>query len=406
MDKKTIPAVQGVAMDSPAQSVSVPATDGGKEPKKPKRKIVRLKGGMDAFFLIIIITLLCLGTIMIFSASYAYAKQYLGDTYYYLKKQILFVLLGLLVMFFCSRIDYMFIEKYAYVFFALVMVLMIATAIPGVGTAHHGARRWLELGPISFQPSELMKLAVILAFAKYTCNMREKMKQFKYGIMIPMAVIVLIDAIMYLQSHMSGMIILTLIALVMMFLGGCSIGWLAAFGAIGGAGAAAIFITGYRSDRIAAWLHPFEHAKDEGYQTIQSLYAISQGGLFGSGIGQSKQKNLYLPEPQNDFIYSIWCEELGFVGAMFVVLLFVLFTWRGIKIAKKIPNNYASSIVIGITIKVALQAILNMAVVTNVIPNTGVSLPFFSYGGTSLLFLMVEMGIVLSVSRYSYLEKS
>ncbi len=371
------------------------------------KQIVRQKAGVDTPFLVIVIVLLCLGTIAIFSASYAYAQKYLGDTYYYLKNQLMFVGLGLVLMFFVSQIDYLIIKRFAYIIFAVVMLMMIATAIPGVGTVHHGARRWLEIGPISFQPSELCKLAIVIAFSKYFVDYEAKAKNFINGILIPGIVIVLIAVIMFKQSHLSGLIILTLICVFMMFIGGSSVKWLLGLGASGVVAIAAFFISGagYRVARIQAWIDPWAYAKDEGWQTIQSLYAISQGGLFGNGIGESMQKNLYLPEPQNDFIFSIWCEELGFIGAMIIIVLFALFAWRGVLIAMRCTNKFASFMVLGIVIKVVLQALLNIAVVTNTIPNTGISLPFFSYGGTSLLFLMIEMGIVLSVSRYSYLEK-
>ena len=371
------------------------------------KQIVRQKAGVDTPFLVIVIVLLCLGTIAIFSASYAYAQKYLGDTYYYLKNQLMFVGVGLVLMFIVSKIDYLVIKRFAYIIFAVVMVMMIATAIPGVGTVHHGARRWLEIGPISFQPSELCKLALVIVFSRYFVDYEAKANKFSYGILVPGIVIVALALIMFKQNHLSGLIILVLICALMMFIGGSSVKWLSGIALVGAGGLAALLFWGggFRTDRINAWIDPWAYAKDEGWQTIQSLYAISQGGLFGNGIGESMQKNLYLPEPQNDFIFSIWCEELGFVGAMIVIALFALFAYRGVLIAMRCTNKFASFMVLGIVIKVVLQALLNIAVVTNTIPNTGISLPFFSYGGTSLLFLMIEMGIILSVSRYSYLEK-
>lgn len=372
---------------------------------KHEKQIVRVKSGVDIPFLVIVIVLLCLGAVMIYSASYAYAEKYSHDIKAYIEPHLMYAAIGLAAMYLVSHIDYMTLKRFAYVIFIGVLLLMILTAIPGIGKVHHGARRWFEIGPISFQPSELMKLAIILAFAKYYVENPAKNKKFVPGILIPGIVIAMIAVIMLFQSHMSGLIILAAVAVIMMFLGGCNALWLGAGGLAGGVAVYFIFVTGYRSDRIAAWLDPWKFAKDEGWQTIQSLYSISQGGIFGTGIGESLQKNLYLPEPQNDFIFAIWCEELGFVGAVLVIILFGLLVWRGIKIALSSPNKYASYVVLGIVLKVALQALLNMAVVTNTIPNTGISLPFFSYGGTSLLFLMIEMGIVLSVSRYSYLEK-
>lgn len=368
---------------------------------------VRTRSGVDSVFAIVVLILLCLGTVMVFSASYAYAEHYFKDSFYFVKKQLIYVALGLIVMFVASRIDYKTLFKHSYKFFLFVILLMLLTSFTPLGAVHNGAKRWLELGPISFQPSELMKLAIVLAFSKYVSQQRLKMKSFVWGILIPMVVIGFVDVLMYFQSHMSGMIIMTFMALVMIFLGGCSIWWIIGGGLAACGGVVAFFFLGkgYHGARIEAWLDPFKYPLIEGYQTIQSLYSIAQGGLFGKGIGQSSQKNLFLPEPQNDFIFSIWCEELGFVGAIIVILLFGILVWRGIYIALKASDRFASLVAMGISIKVGLQALLNIAVVTNTIPNTGISLPFFSYGGTSLMFLMIEMGIILSISRYSYIEK-
>lgn len=380
------------------------------------RKIVRLRGGMDIPFLVIVITLLCLGTVMIFSASYAYAAEYFNDAYYFLKKQLLFVAVGLVVMLFAAGfIDYKLVKRFAYIIFIGALVLMIATAVPGIGTVHHGARRWLEIGPVSFQPSEIMKLAVVIFFARFFTDLQAKKRKIHFKkkdvflreLLPPVIIIGVVSVTLVIQGHLSGLIIIAALSCAMMFICGYPIWALGLLGA-SGAGAIALYLikgSGFRSERITVWLDPTSDALGKGWQTLQSLYAISQGGLFGSGIGESRQKNLYLPEPQNDFIFSIWCEELGFIGAMLVVVLFVLFVYRGIKIAMKAHDQFASYMVIGIVIKVAMQALLNIAVVTNTIPNTGISLPFFSYGGTSLIFLMLEMGLILSVSRYSYLEK-
>ncbi|MCL2773154.1 MAG: putative lipid II flippase FtsW [Oscillospiraceae bacterium] len=385
---------------------SQPSSFIGKLRKKNERiELIRYREGVDRWFLILVITMLCLGTVMIFSASYVYALQYFNDSYYFAKRQILMAALGIVVMIFMSyAADYLFIKKITVPFFFGVLVLNYLT--PFFGKVTNGAPRWFRIAGFQFQPSELLKVAVVFLFAYYITTVGDRMKTFFGGILIPGGIIVLITGAMFLQSHFSGLIIIALICIAMIFIGEAPWKWLAGFGAIGALGVFSIIMfTSYAKSRVDTWLHPEANLQDGGWQITQSLYAIGSGGLTGLGWGQSRQKYLYLPEPQNDFIFSIVCEELGFIGAILVMALFVLLIWRGFVIAYHAPDKFSAFVVMGIMVKVAVQFILNLAVVTNTIPNTGIPLPFFSYGGTALVVLMMEMGIILSISRYSYQDK-
>lgn len=371
----------------------------------PGKKIVRFKSGVDRPFLFILLLLLCIGTVMVFSASYPYAKENLNNSYYFAIRQVAWAVLGILI---CtvvmSNVDYLLVRKYGKLFFAVSMLLMILVLF--IGEDNKGAKRWINLGPVNIQPSEIAKLAIVLFFAEYIIEHKDDMKSFKKGALPFFAVAAYLMLMMFLQPHISGMIIILALIFVMMFFGGVSMKILGALGGTALVGVAGlIFISDHARQRIDVWLHPFENIQGEGWQPMQSLYAIGSGGLWGVGLGQSRQKHLYLPEPQNDYIFSILCEEMGFIFAIAVLILFVALIWRGFYIAKNAPSNYASLVVIGIMSHVAIQVLLNLAVVTNTIPSTGISLPFFSYGGSSLMFLMAEMGIVLNISRYSYLEK-
>ena len=377
-----------------------------KKPRKPYIEVTVYKSEVDRIFLLLVISLLCMGTVMIFSASYANALEFFGDSYYFAKKQIIFALFGIAVMIAASYFaKYTILEKWTVLFFAGVLILNYLT--PFIGKVTNGAPRWFPLPFIgTVQPSELLKLAVVLLFAFYITRIGDKMKTFVWGIGVPGIIIISIIGAMYLQSHFSGLIIIAAICAFIIFIGEAPIKWLVGFAATGAIGVAGIInFTEYASSRVQMWQDPFQDPSGAGYQIIQSLYAIGSGGLTGLGWGQSRQKYLYLPEPQNDFIFSIICEEMGFVGALLIISLFIVLIWRGFVIAYHAPNKFSSLVVMGIIIKVAIQFLLNIAVVTNTVPNTGISLPFFSYGGTALIVLMFEMGIILSISRYSYEEK-
>ena len=368
-----------------------------------------IKTDMDKPFLIIVITLLVFGVVMMFSASYAWGLHDYEDGYYYAKKQIIAAVAGIVVMYFVTHFDYHMYQntKLAYLFFIFTWVLNLFTAFKGREVA--GARRWITIG-IEFQPSELLKVAIIIIFAYIiSMNYTKFTKKWTYGI-VPFAIIIALCAmILVLQRHMSGVLIVGMIGLSLMFAGGVPRKNFWAFvGVCAGAGVMLLLFRaitngdlGYISDRIQSWRDPSSDIKNSTYQTWQSLLAIGSGGVFGLGFGESKQKFLYLSESQNDFVFSIICEELGLIGAVIVMLLFALFVFRGFYIAANAPDKFGMILSAGITIQIGLQALLNIAVATNSFPNTGISLPFFSYGGTALMIQLIEMGMVLSVSRQS-----
>ncbi|MHC1695058.1 MAG: FtsW/RodA/SpoVE family cell cycle protein [Eubacteriales bacterium] len=400
----------GKRIDINKPNTAVPAgRDKALTPHKAKKQNVkyvhRSVGSFDRPFFIIVILLLCFGSVMIFSSSYAYALWKYGDSYYFARRQIMWAVVGLTAVIITSRfITPELVRKFTIPFLVVTLALMYIT--PMVGAVTNGAKRWILIFGVSVQASELMKLALVLFMAMYIEISGDKMKTFTRGLLVPGFLLGITALAMKLQDHISGMLILMAIGIAMAFIGGASLKWIGILGGIVVAGATYIInFTEYATKRINMWRDPFAFPLGDGWQTIQSLYAIGSGGLLGVGLGQSRQKYLYLPEPQNDFIFSIVCEELGFIGAIALIGLFVLLVWRGVVIALRCTNKFASLTVLGIMIKVAIQTLLNLAVVTNSIPNTGISLPFFSYGGTSLSILMAEMGLVLAISKYSYIEK-
>ncbi|MBQ7095570.1 MAG: putative lipid II flippase FtsW [Clostridia bacterium] len=360
---------------------------------------------MDLVFLILVLSLLAFGLVMVASASYVSALHKTGDSYTYIKRQLLFAVIGVALMLTVPHFNYQRLRKFSIALLIAAVIMLVLVLIPGIGIVANGARRWLGFGGFTFQPSEIGKLAIIVVFASYMSANYRRMKEFKVGILIPAAVLATVCFLVAIETHVSGAILIFLVGVVLMFVGGANLKW---FFTIGGVGAAALagfaILTPYAKTRIDTWLNPFENVLGSGYQTVQSLYAIGSGGLLGLGLGQSRQKYLYIPEPQNDYIFSIICEELGFIGAMMVIVLFVLLIWRGFVIAYHAKDKFGSLLVVGIVSRVAIQAILNIAVVTNSVPPTGISLPFFSYGGTALVLLLFEMGIVLAVSRHSRME--
>ena len=384
-----------------------------RKPKQNTRQtpkdIIRFIGEVDRPFLILLIVLVCFGSIMIFSASYAYADSNFNDSYYFARRQLGWIFGGMIVLAVTAKVaDYNIVKKMTIPFVLVALFFNVLIIImPAVGLAAKGATRQFSLGPINFQPSELLKLSVVLIISKYASAYQGKMKEFKYGI-LPFAGLILgIAAIMGLQSHLSGMIILVSLVLIMMYISGSSQLWLGIIGLVGAGGAAVLANTfEHAKRRLMVWQNPFEYMYKEngaGWQPSHSLYAITSGGFWGVGLGRSNEKQNFLPEPQNDYIFAIICEELGFFGAMAVIVLFGMLIWRGLIIAKKCTSRFASLMVIGIMMNIALHVVLNIAVVTNTIPSTGITLPFFSYGGTSLWILLFQMGLVLSASRYSYM---
>lgn len=366
-----------------------------------ERILIDERGMLDIPYLVLTLLLVVIGLIMLFSASYASAiSDDLPPTHYFVR-QGCFAAAGIVAMLLISRINYQAWRFLSFWVLGGAALLMVAVAIPGIGVSHNGARRWIKIG-VEFQPSEFAKLGVVLTFSTMMSVYRDKMKTFRYGV-LPFAVILLgVALLLYLEPHMSATVIILMVGAVMMFLGGTQLRWFG-LGALAAGALVLIYLTtkGYASDRIMAWRNPFDYAKDEGYQIIQSLYAVGSGGLFGLGFGRSRQKYLYLPEPENDYLFAIVCEELGLVGALLVLALFVLLIVRGYWIAMHARDRFGALLVAGLTTLLALQVFFNIGVVTNFLPATGISLPFFSYGGTALMLQLAEMGIVLGVSRWN-----
>lgn len=372
---------------------------------KQKRATAKRLPHMDATFLIIILVLLTFGLIMLFSASYAYAYYQYGDSLYFIKRQAIFAVMGIAGMLFVSCINYRVLLKFVPWFFGGgLLLLVIVLFMP----EQKGARRWIDLKIITFQPSEIMKFALVLLFAYLIMKNYDKMGTFRYGVLPFMIPLGIVCVLMILEPHLSGTILIVSIALVMMFVGGVKYRYYVALLIIAALGVLLVILyggIGYVEARLASWLDPFSDPQGDTYQTVQSLLAIGSGGFTGLGLGNSRQKYLYLPEPQNDFIFSIVCEELGFIGAVVLVTLFALFVVRGFIIASRAPDKFGSMLAVGLTAQIGIQVIVNIAVVTNTVPNTGISLPFFSYGGTALLMQLLQMGVVLNISRHSAIMK-
>lgn len=372
-------------------------------------KILSLKSNMDLPFLFLVLTILVIGLVMMFSASYPNAYYlHKGDSFYFIKNQVIFAIMGVIAMIAISHIDYACFHRWAVpILFISFFLLVIVLLMP----ARNGVHRWVQLGSFSFQASEITKFAIVVSFAHFINLNFQRMGTFKYGILPYLIILVPTAILLALEPHISCTAIVVLLAAGMLFVGGVQLKW---FGMVLGAIASAILYLvlftkklTYANNRISGWLDPFSPAAGvDTWQTRQGLYAIGSGGLWGLGLGNSRQKYLYIPEPQNDFIFAVVCEELGFIGAVIILLLFAMLVWRGITISMHAKDKFGVLLGVGLTAQVGLQVILNIAVVTNTIPNTGISLPFFSYGGTSLLMLLAQMGVVLSISRTANIEKA
>ncbi len=376
-----------------------------KQIAKPKVKLSEI----DLPFLVLVLILLVFGLIMLYSASYAVGYYRMDDSGYYIRDQLIFAAVGVVLMLVVSRFNYQILHRFAQPLMIVSLILLVVVLfMPPI----NNARRWISIPyVVTFQPSEIAKFAVILLFAHLISQNQARIKTFKYGV-VPYAIVLLaIAALMLQQTHLSGTIIILMIGGVMMFVGGTALKWFVSAVVAAGTTIPLVYLyllenAPHTLERFEIWRDPFMDTSDTSYQTVQSMLTIGSGGLFGLGLGNSRQKHLYLPEPQNDFIFSVICEELGFVGAAVVIFLFLLLFVRGIMIAIKARDKFGALLVIGIMTQVISQALLNIAVATNTIPNTGISLPFFSSGGTSLLMLLVEMGVVLSVSRQARLSKN
>ena len=370
------------------------------------------KSQVDFVLIIIIIILLSFGIVMVLSASAPSALAETGDSYTYVTKQAIFAVGGLAVMWFVSKIDYRIYKKFYWLIYWFSVGVLLLVLIPGLGINAGGARRWINVGFSQFQPSEITKIGMIIFYAGYLSDHKEDLRSFKKGFIYPLLWLmppVLIA--LFIQNHLSVGIVMSAITFVMMLMAGCRLLYFVITGlVVGGGGIAALMAyfsmagdsagdSNFRLGRILNYMDPWQDPTGQGWQTIQSLYAIGSGGLFGVGLGESKQKYLYVSEPQNDFIFSILAEELGFVGCVVVIVLFALFIWRGILIAMKAPDMFSSLLATGITTLVMVQVVINIGVVTNTIPNTGMSLPFFSAGGTALVMLLGMCGILLNISK-------
>lgn len=397
-------------------------------PVQKKRLPIFTAMPLDKPMLIIVLLLVAFGSIMVFSASYAYAFSRYGDSTYFIKKQLLWVGLGTVLMIFVSHFNYKIIKLFSLPIYGVALLLLGLVLV--IGVAAQSAQRWLFIGPISIQPSEIMKFALVLAMAWYGDVYKKKIhdptQNFKSRtvntLLKPAVFIIVAAGAIMLENHVSGTLIVCLIGAICLWALGCEKKW---FISLGGAAFAIVgiillivwfkdaswnkiddVIPAYVVKRIDMWLRPENYTLlDDTWQTVQGKYAVGSGGFFGAGFGQSYQKHLFVSQPQNDFIFAIVCEELGFVGAVGLIALYLVFVYRGFIIAKNAPDVFSSIAATGIVGHVGIQAFLNMLVVTGVFPNTGISLPFISYGGSSLVMLMAEMGILLSISRAAKVEK-
>ncbi len=370
-----------------------------KEDRRPK--ILRAGASVDIPFLILLLLLLTVGLTMLYSASYAQSEYDTGYTVStrYLQKQAACAAIGLGAMFLLGRIPPDFWFKAAWPLYGVSILLLLSVLL--FGESVNGARRWINIAGLQFQPSEIAKFTMILLFARLTKGFGKSAREFRYGVLGFGGALLGILVPLALEKHLSAIMLMGMVAVVMMYVAGTNPKWLLA-----GAGVAIVFVIvyisfmGYAGDRVTAWLHPEEDPGDTGYQILQSLYAIGSGGLFGLGFGKSRQKYLYLPFQYNDYIYAIICEELGLVGGLLIVCLFAALILRGYWIALRAPDRFSTVLCAGLITLIAVQTVLNLGVVTNLLPSTGIALPFFSYGGTALAVNLGEMGIVLSVSRY------
>lgn len=367
------------------------------------------KGKMDITFLSLVMILMSVGLICLFSSSYAFALSNYNDSYHFIKKQAIFTVIGIGAMLFASKVNCHIYRRFAWIiYFATIAMLIIVLILPPM-SEDLNFHRWLYIGSFSFQPSEIAKFSIVLLFAHLISKYyNTRMKTFKFGVLQLGGLLAVFCVLVVVETHLSATLLIFSIGASLMVIGGIKLRYV--FGAIGVAitGAVTAILTGlvgYGNDRITSWLDPWSDERGVGWQIIQSLISIGSGGFFGRGIGESRQKYLWVPEPHNDFIFAITCEELGFVGAIVIIGLFIALVWRGFIIAMRAPDKFGALMAVGLTLQVGLQAALNIMVVTNTIPNTGISLPFFSYGGTALVLLLAQMGIVLSISRASSVTK-
>ena len=356
----------------------------------------------DFLLIVIILSLLVIGLIMVYSASSAWAMYKFQDSFYFAKRQLLFAGIGVLAMFFTATIHYMVWKKYANILLISCFALLILVLIPGIGLVRNGAQSWIGVGAFSIQPSEFIKFALLCYLDKYCEAHRTEMPTLKKGLFPTLGLVFLAFALIMLQPDLGSGAVLVGTCMVVIFIAGVAIRHYVMLGFIGVIGFVVLVLSApYRMERITSYLDPWSDPLGSGFQMIQSLYAIGPGGLFGLGLGESRQKYFYLPEPQTDFIFAIISEELGFFGGALIIILFFLLLWRGIRIALGAPDMFSSLLAAGIITMVTLQATINIGVVTGLFPVTGITLPFLSYGGSSLTLILATVGVLLNISKYS-----
>ncbi len=377
--------------------------------KKPFFK--RNSSQVDFLLLIIILSLAIYGTLMVFSAGYAYAHVRYSDSFYFVKRQLIWLAIGIVFMLAASKLKPSFYKSITPLIYIITLFLLFLVLI--IGFVGNGAKRWISLGPLTIQPSEIAKISIILILAKYfsdyeiyALEKRKRKNIFLYGTLYPIVLMIIPIFLVMLQKHLSCIIILGLLGLSIIIASGINTRYISAFCTVGVLGITALALfTDYTKERILVWQNPEAYKLTGGWQTLQGLMAIGSGGIFGLGFGKSLMKHLYVSEPANDMIFSILCEELGLLGAIIAFVLFGMLVYRGYSISLRANNVFERLLAFGISTKMAIQVLLNIAVVTNTIPNTGISLPFFSYGGSSLIMIFIEMGILLSISRCAKITK-
>lgn len=376
---------------------------------KEKRKAFRVGAGIDMPFLILVMVLLVCGITMMFSASYPIAYYNDGNSYIYLIRQGIFALIGVVIMFAMSFFNYDYLKKISLIVLPLGFLSLIAVFFFPSTT---GVHRWIDFGIFNIQASEIMKFAIIIFLAHWGAYQHKKVHTLKYGAFPPLIIFIVTAVLLYFEPHYSGIVIIGILTAVMVLLYGGKLRWFLVIGAVLVGVVLILAVTGklgYAMERMNGWGKALEYVDaqmwQDTWQTRNSLYAIGSGGLMGLGLGQSRQKYLYLPEPQNDFVFAIVCEELGLIGAIVVLVLFALLIWRGFVIAMRAKDRFGTLLAAGLTAQIGIQVVLNIFVITDWLPNTGISLPFFSYGGSSLIMILFQMGIVLSISRTANMNK-
>lgn len=360
----------------------------------------------DFLIFMAVLILLSMGLVMVLSASYYFVDIRFKDSFKIIKGQLVFAVIGVIGMLAAANFDYRKLSKFGVILMVISIVMLVLCKVPGIGIERNGSARWINLGITEFQPSELAKLSIILFFSNSLSRRKDQLNSFFRGFMPYILLLGLVAGLILIETHLSGTIIISSVAIILLFSAGAKLRhlFILATPAVAGLTVVALF-TDYMNDRIQSFINPWKDSSGDGWQIVQGLYAIGSGGIFGRGLGRSLQKFLYIPEPHNDYIFAILAEELGFIGVLAVLFLFLVLIWRGIKVALNAPDTFGSLVAVGITSLIGVQSLFNIAVVTKAVPSTGVSLPFFSYGGTALVLFLVEMGILLNISRYSNYDR-